>query len=60
MENFKTVSIRKETYDYVDTYAYINNISKAQALDDMVSYFRKNMQKDETARLIAERKEDSL
>lgn len=60
MIEFKTVSIRKETYDYVDIYAYINNISKAQALDDMVSYFRKHMQKDETARLIAERKENSL
>ena len=45
MIEFKTVSIRKETYDYVDTYAHINNISKAQALDDMVNYFKKHDQK---------------
>ena len=45
MVEFKTVSIRKETYDYVDTYAYINNISKAQALDDMVDYFKEQDRK---------------
>ena len=60
MIEFKTVSIRKETYDYVNIYAYTHDISKAQALDDMVSFFREHMQKDETARLMAERKENSL
>ena len=46
MIEFKTVSIRKETYDYVDIYAYTHDISKAQALDDMVDYFKKHDQKD--------------
>lgn len=45
MIEFKTVSIRKETYDYVDIYAYTHDISKAQALDDMVNYFKEQDRK---------------
>ena len=57
MIEFKTVSIREKTYDYVDSYACLHQISKAQALDDMINHFKSCERKKEISKL-AERQGD--
>lgn len=42
METFKTVSIREKNYEFVDNFAYINNISKAEAINRIVEYYINN------------------
>lgn len=42
METFKTVSIREKNYEFVDNFAYTHNISKAEALNRIINFYRDN------------------
>lgn len=50
-EQFKTVSIRKKSYDYIDEFAFQHGISKAQALETIINFYRDCERKREINKL---------
>lgn len=57
MENFKTVSIREKNYKFIDDFAYIHNISKAEALNRIINFYRDSEKKKELDKMTKRLKE---